>query len=54
MAEVSKAVPDDKLKELLERIIADGNGTTPPKYDRRKWNQEIRDVCFDKITKVVR
>ena len=46
MAEVSKAVPDDKLKELLERIIADGNGATPPKYDRVKWNKAIQNLCF--------
>jgi len=50
MAEVSKAVPKDKLEELLERIIADGDkSTTPPKYDRVKWNKEIQKVCFDAI-----
>jgi hypothetical protein len=53
MAEVSKAVPDDKLKELLERIIADGNDATPPKYDRIKWNKEIQNLCFDAIVNVV-
>ena len=52
MTEVSKAVPDDKLKELLERIIADENGTTPPKYDRVKWNKEIQNLCFDAIVNV--
>lgn len=53
MAEVSKAVPYDKLKELLEQIIADGNGTTPPKYDRIKWNKGIQNFCFDAIVGVV-
>ena len=53
MTEVSKAVSDDKLKELLERIIADGNGATPPKYNRIKWNKEIQNLCFDAIVNVV-
>ena len=53
MAEVSKAVPDDKLKELLGRIIADGGGATPPKYNRIKWNKEIQNLCFDAIVNVV-
>lgn len=46
MAEISKAIPDDKLKELLERIVADENGATPPKYDCVKWNKEIQNLCF--------
>ena len=50
MAEVAKAVPEEKLEELVERIIADGDkSTTPPKYDRIKWNKEIQELCFDKI-----
>ena len=53
MAEVSKAAPDDKLKELLERIIADGNGAIPPKYNRVKWNKEIQNLCFDAIMDIV-
>lgn len=54
MVEVSKAVPYDKLEELLERIIADGDDSaTPPKYDRIKWNKEIQKLCFDAITNVV-
>ena len=54
MAEVSKAVPDDQLEELLKRIIANrDNSTTPPKYDRIKWNKEIQRLCFDAIANVV-
>ena len=54
MAEVSEAVSNDKLEKLLERIIADGNdSTTPPKYNRTKWNNEIHNLCFDAITNVV-
>ena len=54
MAEVSKAVPEEKLEELLERIIADGNkGTIPPKYDRIKWNKEIQNLCFDAIVNII-
>lgn len=53
MAEVSKAVPEEKLEELLERIIADGDkGAIPPKYDRIKWNKEIQNLCFGAIVNV--
>ena len=54
MAEVSKAVPEERLEELLERIIADGDkDTIPPKYDRIKWNKEIQNLCFDAIANIV-
>ena len=54
MAEVSKAVPNDKLEELLERIVADGDdNVTPPKYNRIKWNKEIQNLCFDAITSTI-
>ena len=54
MAEVSKAVPEEKLEELLERIIADGDkSVNPPKYNRIKWNKEIQNLCFDAIVKNV-
>lgn len=51
MAEVSKVVPEEKLIKLLEQIIADGDtSTTPPKYDRVKWNKEIQNLCFDAVS----
>ena len=56
MAEVSDAVPKSDLEKLSNRIIASAIKTqlsSKPKYDRRKWNQEIRDICFDKITKTI-
>ena len=54
MAEVSKAVPKDELGKLLERIIADGDkNSTPPKYDRIKWNKEIQNLCFNAIINVI-
>ena len=54
MAEVSKAVPERELKKLLERIIADGDkSTTPPKFNRIKWNKEIQNLCFDAIKDIV-
>lgn len=54
MAEVSKAVPEEKLEELLERIIADGDKrVTPPKYNRIKWNKEIQNLCFDAIGVII-
>lgn len=50
MAEASKAVPEEKLEELLERIIADGDkDVTPPKYNRIKWSKEIQDLCLSAI-----
>lgn len=54
MAEVSKAVPEEKLEELLERIIADGDkDAIPPKYDRIKWNKVIQNLSFDAIVNIV-
>jgi len=50
MAEVAEAVPTKELEKLIERIIADGDrSTTPPKYDRIKWNKEIQNLCFNAI-----
>ncbi len=54
MAEVSEAVPKNRLEELADRIIADrDDSTTPPKYDRIKWNKEIQNVCFDELVRIV-
>ena len=54
MAEVSKAVPEDKLEELLKQIITGGDkSSTPPKYDRIKWNKEIQNLCFNAIVNMV-
>lgn len=50
MAEVLNAVPKPELENLLNRIIASADhSTTPPKYDRRKWNKEIQNLCFDAV-----
>ncbi|WP_172119260.1 hypothetical protein [Actinomyces faecalis] len=46
MAEVSGAVRESELVELLEEILQ-----TPT--DRRKWNGVIKKKCFDKIAEVV-
>lgn len=54
MAEVAEAVPTKELEKLIERIIVDGDrSTTPPKYDRIKWNKEIQNICFNAIVKKV-
>jgi hypothetical protein len=54
MAEVSKAVPEGELEDLLKRIVADRDkSTTPPKYDRIKWNKEIQNLCFDAIVNII-
>lgn len=54
MAEVSKAVSEEKLEELLKQIIADGDkSVSPPKYNRIKWNKEIQNLCFDAIEAII-
>ena len=54
MAEASRAMPEEKLEELLERIVADGDkSVTPPKHNRIKWNKEIRNLYFDAIEAIV-
>ena len=56
MAEVLECVEKDKLADLVDRIIASavhedakGKKLSRPKYDRRKWNKEIQDLCFEAI-----
>ncbi|MBQ3318604.1 hypothetical protein IJG76_01135 [Candidatus Saccharibacteria bacterium] len=54
MAEVSKAVSESELEDLLEGISADGDkSSTPLEYDRIKWNKEIQNLCFDAIVNTV-
>lgn len=60
MAEVSRCVDSDKLNSLVDKIIESGipvkrrNRNLPPlKFDRRKWNKEIQNLCFDEIVKCV-
>ncbi len=51
MAEVSECVPKSELEKLADEIIAsveyDNNGN--PVYDRKKWNKEIQNLCFDRL-----
>ena len=51
MAEVSCAVEIEVLERLANQIIesADLSRGTRPIYDRRKWNREIQDWCFDNL-----
>ncbi len=60
MAEVGECVEKKELENLVDNIIASGtpvnrkNDQKPKfKYDRKKWNEEIHNLCFDKIVKVV-
>ena len=60
MAEVANCVDKSKLEELVDAIIANGapknvRDETRPNvtYDRRKWNREIQNLCFENIVKVV-
>lgn len=57
MAEVSDAVPKSDLEKLSNRIIASAIKAQPsskPKYDRQKWNQEIRNVCSQAIINAIK
>ena len=51
MAEVSGAVTKDNLDKLARLIIesADHTKGVRPVYDRKKWNREIQNLCFDKL-----
>lgn len=50
MAEVSGCVREEQLRDLSDAIIADNQGTSDkPVYNRRKWNREIQNKCFDAI-----
>lgn len=60
MAEVGECVEKKELMNLVSNIIASGtpvnrrNNRKPEFiYNRRKWNEEIHALCFDKIVEVV-
>lgn len=60
MAEISGSVGKGDLEKILNNIIKSGtpikrrNKNKPNvKYDRRKWNKEIQNLCFDKIIQKV-
>ena len=60
MAEVADCVDEDKMRNLVNEIIASGEqrtvrSETKPnvKYARGKWNREIQTLCFENITKTV-
>jgi hypothetical protein len=56
MAEVLNCVPKTEMESLLNKIIASGtavkNGIIV--YDRKKWNKEIQNLCFDKIANKIK
>ena len=49
MAEVSCAVEPKELEKLTKQIIESAEAVKKgrPVYDRKKWNREIQNVCFD-------
>lgn len=51
MAEASGVVETSELERMVNRIVesADHSRGNRPVYDRRKWNREIYNLCFDKI-----
>ena len=51
MAEVSGAVEKSQLEKMVNQIVesADLSRGNKPVYDRRKWNREIYNLCFDRI-----
>lgn len=48
MAEASKAVDESRIEELVKRIISSGEIN-----NRRKWNKEIKDICWNEVKKKV-
>ena len=56
MAEVLNCVPKTEMESLLNKIIASGtavkNGIIV--YDRKRWNKEIQNLCFDKIANKIK
>ena len=54
MAEVSGAVDKSELEKLVNQIVetADLSRGNKPVYDRRKWNREIYNLCFDRIMQI--
>lgn len=60
MAEVIDCVSKKELNLLVDKIIQSGipkkriSESRPNiRYERKKWNKEIQDLCFDKIVKAV-
>lgn len=60
MAEVANCVDKSILQKLVDDIIASGKSINVRsqikpnvKYDRRKWNREIQNLCYENITKTV-
>ena len=55
MAEVSESVDKKDLLHLVERIIKDGilNEKCKIIFDRKKWNKEIQNLCFDSIKSLI-
>jgi hypothetical protein len=55
MAEVLDCVSKDAMEKLLNEIIS--SRIPAPKgryiYDRRRWNKEIQNLCFDSIASVI-
>lgn len=51
MAEVSGVVETSELERMVNQIVesADLTRGNRPVFDRRKWNREIYDLCFDGI-----
>ena len=49
MAEVSGYVAEDELAALVDEIASDENYLHTRKYDRKKWNRRIQEVCFEAI-----
>ncbi len=48
MAEVSCAVDKQELSELSKKIITSGEIS-----NRRKWNGEIKNLCWENLKKAV-
>lgn len=60
MAEVLECVSNEELSNLVDRIIKSSRpkrryDSKKPSvvYDRKKWNLEIKKLCFDRIIRTI-
>ena len=56
MAEVSGAIETSELERIANQIVesADLSRGNRPVYDRKKWNREIYNLCFDRIVHIAK
>ena len=54
MAEVLGCVEKCEMEKMLNEIIGSvSSSMNRPVYDRRRWNREIHNLCYDKIINAI-